>query len=104
MIMVMIGVMHMAMIVAMCMTVLMPVVPQFGLVEQEEKNQANQQGQEQLVRPGLALKGLWQKVQKSGRHQGTGGQAQHVLGVSTEHAKTQPSGNPDAASAHQNRQ
>ena len=89
--------------------VFMPVVPQFGLVEQKEKHQAHQQGQKQLVRPSLTLEGLGQEVQKRSGHQGPCGQAQHVLGVAAQNAKTEPSRHPDAAdarhqSAHQNRQ
>ena len=38
--------------------VLMPVVPEFGFVEQKEKHQTEQQGQEQLVRTGLTFEGL----------------------------------------------
>ncbi len=94
---------------AVAVAVFMPVVPELGLVEQKEKQQTHQQSQEQLVRPGLALEGFGQEVQKRGRHQGPGGQAEHVLGIAAQDAKTQPSRHPDAAnarhqSAHQNRQ
>jgi hypothetical protein len=99
----------MPIIVSMSMSMFMPVVPEFSLVEQKEKQQAHQQSQEQLVRTGLALEGLRQKVQERGRHQSTRSQAQHVLGVAAQNAKTQPSRHPDAANArhqstHQNRQ
>jgi len=84
-------------------------VPKFSLVEQKEKQQTHQQSHEQLVRASLTLEGLGQEVQKRGGHQGPGGQAQHVLGVAAQNAKTQPGRYPDAAnarhqSAHQNRQ
>jgi UDP-N-acetylmuramyl pentapeptide phosphotransferase/UDP-N-acetylglucosamine-1-phosphate transferase len=73
--MVMVRLMGIVTVVRMIVTMpmFMPVVPQFGLVKQEEENQSHQQSQKQLMRPGLALKGLRQKVQKSGRHQGSGG-------------------------------
>ena len=100
--------MHVA-VMAMVVTMFVPVVPQLSLVEQKEKHQANQQSHEQCVSPGFTLKGLRQQVQKSRGQQGPCGQAEHVLGVAAEHAKTQPCGQPDAAdarhqSAQQNRQ
>jgi hypothetical protein len=50
--------------VIMAMAMLVPVVPEFGFVEQKEKHQAHQQGQKQLVRPGLALEGFRQQMQE----------------------------------------
>jgi hypothetical protein len=95
--------------VVMTMAMFVPVVPKFGLVEQKEKHQTDQQRQKQFVGPGLALEGFGQQVQKRRGQQCPGSQAEHVLGVAAEHTKTQPSGHPDAAdarhqSAQQNRQ
>ena len=103
-----VAVMAMVMMVVI-MTMFVPVVPQLSLVEQKEKHQADEQGHEQGVSPGFTLKGLGQQVQKSCGQQGPSGQAEHVLGVAAEYAKTQPSSHPDAANArhqstHQNRQ
>ena len=69
--------------------VLMAVVPQFGFVQQKEENQANEQRQKQVVRLHLALKCLGQQVHKGRGHQGTGSQAQHVLGIPGQRAKAQ---------------
>jgi len=46
----------------MAMVMLVAVVPEFGLVEQKEKDQADQQGREQLVCADLAFKSLRQQV------------------------------------------
>lgn len=46
--------------------VLMAVVPQFGLVEQKEKNHPQQQHGKQIVRARLALKGFRQQVHERG--------------------------------------
>jgi Ca2+-binding RTX toxin-like protein len=94
---------------AVAVAVLMPVVPQFSLVQQKEKDQAQQQGHEQGVGSGFTFKGLGQEVQKRCGQQGPCGQTEHVLGVAAEHTKTQPGSQPNAANAccqgtHQNRQ
>jgi hypothetical protein len=68
--------------------VFVPVVPQLGLVQQEEEHQPHQQGEEQVVRAGLALERLGQQVQEGGGQQGACGQAQHVLGVARQCAKS----------------
>jgi hypothetical protein len=105
----------MVMVMAVCMTavvpvmVLMPVVPKLGFVEQKEKHQAQQERQKQLMRSSFAFESLGQQMQKRRGHQGPGSQTQHVLGVAAQNAKTEPSRHPDAAdarhqSAHQNRQ
>jgi hypothetical protein len=97
----------MAMVVPM--TVFVPVVPQLGLVEQEEKHQAHEQSQKQLVRTHATFKSLWQQMQERRGHQSPSGQTQHVLGVATQNTKAQPSRHPNTAnarhqSAHQYRQ
>ena len=77
----------------------MAVVPQLGLVQQKEKYQPHQQHQEQVPRTGLALKGLGQQVHEGRGHQGPGRQAQHVLGVAPQGAKTQGGGQPHTSNA-----
>ncbi len=99
--------MPVTMSVIVSVVVLMAVVPQLGFVEQKEKNQPHQQRQKQLMGTGFAFESFGQQMQKRGGHQGTGGHAQHVLGIATEDAKTQPSRHPDTANAchqcaHQN--
>jgi hypothetical protein len=79
--------------------VFVPVVPQLGLVQQEEEHQPHQQREEQVVGTGLALERLGQQVHEGGGQQGARGQAQHVLGVARQCAKTQGRGNPHAADA-----
>jgi hypothetical protein len=88
-----------AMSVFMPMMVLMPVVPQLGLVEQKEKHQTQQQGEEQLVGVHFALKGLWQQVQKGRGQQSACRQTEHVLGVTAQNTETQPGRHPNAAYA-----
>lgn len=51
------------------MVVFVPVVPQLGFVEQEEKNQAAKQHGKKMVRVGLAFKRLRQQMHKSGCQQ-----------------------------------
>jgi hypothetical protein len=85
--------------VVVSVVVLMAVVPQLGFVEQKEKHQPHQQRQKQLMGTGFAFESFGQQMQKRGGHQGTGGHAQHVLGIATEDAKTQPSRHPDTANA-----
>ena len=79
--------------------VFMPVVPQLGLVQQEEEHQPHQQGEEQVVRAGLALDRLGQQMQKGGGQQRACRHAQHVLGVTRQHTKAQGCGDPHAADA-----
>ena len=81
------------------MVVLVPVVPEFGLVQQEKEDQASQQQGKQFVRARSALKGFGQQVHEGRGHQGTGRQAEHVLGEPRQHGKAQESGQPDAAHA-----
>jgi hypothetical protein len=78
------------------LAVLMAVVPEFGLVEQKEKHQANQQHQKQVMRLDAALKSFGQQVHKGGGHQRARSHAQHVLGVTRKGAKTQKGRQPDA--------
>jgi hypothetical protein len=94
---------------AMVVSVFMAVVPKFCLVEQEKEHQTHQKCQKQLMCTDFTFKGLGQQMQKRCGHQGPCGQAQHVLGVSAQDAKTQPGRQPNAANAshqgaHQNRQ
>lgn len=86
---------------AMLMTaaMLMPVMPQLGLVEQKEKHQSGQQRGEQVVCAGLAFKRFRQQVHESGGQQSTSSQTEHVLGVFGQYAKAQGRSNPDAADA-----
>ena len=98
-----------SMVMPMVVGVFVPVVPKFSLVEQEEKHQTQQKRQKQLMGTGFTFESFWQQMQKRRGHQGPGGKTEHVLGVSAQNAKTQPSGDPDAAnarhqSAHQYRQ
>ena len=79
--------------------VLMAVVPQLGLVEQEEKHQPDQQAGKQRLNTGLAFKSLGQQVHESRRQQSAGGQAEHVLGVTGQYAKAQKRCKPDATNA-----
>ena len=79
------------------LVVLMPVVPQFGLVQQKEEHQAQQQSQKQIVRLNIALKCLGQQVHKRRSHQRTRCQTQHVLGVARQCAKTQRCRQPHRA-------
>jgi hypothetical protein len=99
----------MTMTMTMTMTVLVPVVPQLGLVEQEEKHQAYEQGQKELMWAHATFKSLRQQMQERRGHQSPGGQTQHVLGVAAQNTKAQPSRHPNTAnarhqSAQQNRQ
>jgi hypothetical protein len=79
------------------MVVLMAVVPQLRFVEQKEKHQPNQQRQKKVFGCSLALKGFWQQVHEGRGQQGTCGQAQHVLGVTRQRAKTQSGSKPNTA-------
>ena len=65
----------------MAMVMLVAVVPEFGLVEQKEKDQAGQQCREQLVCTDLAFKSLRQQVHEGRGQERTGRQTEHVLGV-----------------------
>ena len=67
--------------------VLMSVVPQLGLIQQEKENQSNKKCYKQVVRRYLSLESLWQQMQECCGQQRTGGQTQHVLGVTCQHAK-----------------
>ena len=90
-----------------CAMVLVAVVPQLGLVQQEEEHQACQQHREQQVRVATVLEGLGQQVHEGGGQQGAGRQAQEVLGVEPGGAATfaadaqadQEGGHPDTADA-----
>ena len=90
------------------MVVLVAVVPEFGLVEQEEEHQPHQQSREQWLGAGLAFERLGQQVHERRRHQGAGGQAQEVLGIDPAAAASrfrlhadahEAGGEPDAADA-----
>ena len=81
--------------------VFVPVVPQLGFVEQEEKHQATQQNGKKMVRVGLAFKRLRQQMHKGGCQQSPRSQAQKMLRPHTRaavHAQThQHVCNPHAA-------
>jgi hypothetical protein len=79
--------------------VFVPVVPELGLVEQKEENQPHQQRQKQVMGTGLALKRFGQQVHEGRGHQGTSGQAEHVLGVAGQCAKAQGCSHPHGANA-----
>jgi hypothetical protein len=63
--------------VIVAMVMLVAVVPEFGLVEQKEKDQADQQGREQLVCADLAFKSLRQQVHEGRGQKCTGRQTEH---------------------------
>jgi hypothetical protein len=83
------------------MVMLMAVVPEFSLVEQEEKNQAAQHRGQQPGGRHIAFKRFGQKQGKGGGQQGARRQAEHVLGVAGQQAKAQQSGKPNAADTGQ---
>jgi hypothetical protein len=93
------GVSLMMIMAMVCIAVVMlvAVVPEFCLIEQEEKQQTEQQGHEQVVGFYTCVKGLRQQVQKSGGKQCTCSQAQHVLGIATHNAKTKPGCQPNTS-------
>jgi len=85
------------------------VVPEFGFVEQEEKQQTEQQGHKQVVGLYTCFEGFRQEVQKSCGQQCTCSQAQHVLGIATHNAKAKPGCQPNTSNtsgqgAYQNSQ
>ena len=84
--------------------VLMPVMPQFRLVEQKEEHQPDQQNREQLVRVGMAfLEGLGQQMHEGRGEQGARCQAQQMLrshAISIAQTKAhQQCGDPDTPNA-----
>jgi hypothetical protein len=94
--------MGMAVLALRRVVVLVPVVPQLGLVQQEEEHQAHQQRGEQLMRPGLALERLGQQVHEGRGQQRTCGQAQqmaraHTVGPRAQPGAQKPGGKPHAA-------
>ena len=104
---------NMGMIVVMVMVVravvmLMPVVPQLGLVEQEKEHHPHQQGHEQAVRADVGLKRLRQQVHEGRGQQSTGGQTQQMLGVARQqgigqHGRQQHTAQARCQRAHPNR-
>jgi flagellar biosynthesis/type III secretory pathway M-ring protein FliF/YscJ len=86
-------------VIVIMVVVLMPVVPQLGLVQQEEKHQADEQRHEQIFGPGLALKRFRQQVHEGRGQQSARRQAEHVLRVARQNAKTERCRQPDAANA-----
>ena len=84
--------MGIVMVVVVVMMMFMSVMPQLGFVQQKEKHQAKQQRHEQAFGPRLALKRLGQQMQERGAHQRTRSQAEHVLRVAGQHAKTKQRG------------
>jgi len=87
----------------LAMVMLVAVVPEFGLVEQEEDHQAAQQYAEQQARLDAALEGLGQQVHEGGRQQSAGREAQQVLRIdaaAAAHAHAQQQcGDPDTSDA-----
>jgi hypothetical protein len=79
--------MALAMGVTMAVAMFVPVVPKLGFVEQKEKHQTQQQRHKQLLGWRRTFKGLGKQVQKSSAQQGSGCQAQHVLGVAGQQTK-----------------
>jgi hypothetical protein len=71
----------MTMRIPMGVTMLMAVVPQLSLVEQKEKHQTHQQGDEQLVRRSPRLKGFWQQMHEGRGQQSPGRQTEQMLGI-----------------------
>ena len=84
----------------LCMAVLVPVVPQLGLVQQKEKHHPHQQGGEQVVRARLALKRLGQQVHEGRGQQGPCGQAEQVLRAHAIVAPTQAHTHQQCRSPH----
>ena len=84
----------------LCMAVLMPVVPQLGLVQQKEKHHAHQQGGEQVVRARLALKRLGQQVHEGCGQQGPCRQAEQMLRAHAIVAPTQAHTHQQCCSPH----
>ena len=80
------------------MMVFMAVVPKLRLVQQEEKNQADQQRDEQRLGAGLAFERLRQQVHEGCRHQRPGSQAQEMLGID---AAAAVAGSSRQAQAHE---
>jgi flagellar basal body-associated protein FliL len=89
-----VSVMMIMAVVCIAMVVLVAVVPEFCLIEQEEKQQTKQQGHKQVVGFYTSFKGFRQQVQKSGGQQCTCSQAQHVLGIAAHNAKAEPGRQP----------
>ena len=92
----------------LCVAVLMPVVPQLGLVQQEEKHHTHQQGGKQVVGARLALERLGQQMHEGRGQQGARRQAQQVLGAHAVGAPAQAQphqqcGQPHAANARSQR-
>jgi hypothetical protein len=100
-------VMMMALGVHVVVMVLVPVMPEFGLVEQEEEHDADQKSGEQLVRIEAAFESLGQKMHERSCQQCAGGKAQEMLRsdvcrgfIGTRDPKTgQRCGQPNAADA-----
>jgi flagellar basal body-associated protein FliL len=95
--------------VNIAVVMLVAVVPEFCLIEQEEKQQTEQQGHKQVVGFYTCFEGLRQEVQKSCGQQCTCSQAQHVLGIATHNAKAKPGCQPNTSNtsgqgAYQNSQ
>ena len=78
-------------------TVLMTVVVQLGFIENKKEHHTAQQQREQVIRRNACLQGLRQQLQQCRSQQGTGGEAQHVLGQASHDAKAQQGRNPYAA-------
>jgi len=83
--------------VYIAVVMLVAVVPEFCLIEQEEKQQTEQQGHKQVVGFYTCFEGFRQEVQKSCGQQRTRSQTQHVLGITAHNAKAKPGCQPNTS-------
>ncbi len=89
----------MAMFMAVGVTMLMAVVPQLGLVEQKEKHQTHQQGDEQLVGRSPRFKGLGQQMHEGRGQQSACRQTEQMLCVGRQQGPGAQGGHQHAAHA-----
>ena len=85
--------------IAMVATVLVPMVPKLGLVQQKKEHQPSQQRRKQRLRSDPAFKSLGQQVHEGRGQQRARCQAEHVLGVTRQNAKAQHRCQPHTAYA-----
>ena len=78
---------------------LMAVVPQFGLVEQKEKHQTHQQGDEQLVGRSPRFKGFGQQMHEGRGQQSACRQTEQMLGIGRQQGTGAQSGHQHTAHA-----
>ena len=89
----------MAMRMPVGVPMLMAVVPQFGLVEQKEKHQTHQQGDEQLVGRSPRLKGFGQQMHEGRGQQSASRQTEQMLGIRREQSAGAQGGHQHTAHA-----